>query len=31
MPLKLTPKARTYIADNGNQVTVSLDRQVCYS
>lgn len=31
MHLKLTPKAHKIIVDNGNQVTVCLNKQICYS
>jgi len=31
MNLRITPKAQKTIADRGNNVTVSLDKQICYS
>ena len=31
MNLRITPKAQKIIADCGNHVTVSLDKQICYS
>jgi len=31
MNLKLTPKAQKIIAEKGNNVTVSLNKQICYS
>ncbi len=31
MNLRITPKAREIVADRGNNVTVGLDKQVCYS
>lgn len=31
MNLKLTPKAQKVIAEKGNRITVSLNKQICYS
>jgi|APHig6443717497_1056834.scaffolds.fasta_scaffold1292957_1 hypothetical protein len=31
MHLKLTPKAHKIIIDKGSQVTISLNKQICYS
>lgn len=31
MNLRITPKAQKIIADRGNNVTVSLNKQICYS
>lgn len=31
MNLRLTPKAQKAVAENGNNVTVSLSQQICYS
>ena len=31
MNLKLTPKAQKIIAEKGNRITVSLNKQICYS
>jgi hypothetical protein len=31
MNLKLTPKAHKFITENGNNATIGLAKQVCYS
>ncbi len=31
MNLKITPKAQKIIADQGNNVTIKLEKHVCYS
>lgn len=31
MNLRITPKAQKIIAERGNNITVGLDKQICYS